>query len=131
MFTSFQVQDGELAGEKSYGVGLQYDFGLNGRVRGLIMRCRYGYYDLPDDLLLTDARQDRREATLDLRYSLARDSGFGVFTEMKGLSLRFQLAWNNYRTDYDFEAYKAIHGYDFDRVTKDFYDARLYVEYLF
>jgi len=131
MFTSFQVQDGELAGEKSYGVGLQYDFGLNGRVRGLVMRCRYGYYDLPDDLLLTDARQDRREATLDLRYSLARDSGFGVFTEMKGLSLRFQLAWNNYRTDYDFEAYKAIHGYDFDRVTKDFYDARLYVEYLF
>jgi len=131
MFNSFQVQDSELAGERSVGVGLQYDFGRNGLLPGFVMRWRYGVYDLPDKLIFTDARQDRREATFDLRYSFTQKSGFGIFTEMQGLSLQFRLAYNNYRTDYDFEAYREIHGYDFKSATKDFYDARLYLDYHF
>ena len=95
------------------------------------MRWRYGIYNLPDDLTMTDARQDRHEATFDLRYSFTQKSGFGIFTEMKGLSLQFRLAFNNYRTDYNFEAYREIHGYDFQSVTKDFVDARLYLDYIF
>jgi hypothetical protein len=131
MFNSFQVQDSELAGETSVGVGLQYDFGRNGLLPGFVMRWRYGIYDLPDKLSFTDARQDRREATFDLRYSFTKKTGFGIFTEMQGLSLQFRLAYNNYRTDYDFEAYREIHGYDFKSATKDFYDARLYLDYHF
>jgi len=131
MFNSFQVQDSELAGEKSIGVGVQYDFGHNGLIPGVVMRWRYGVYDLPDKLSFTDARQDRREATFDLRYSFTQTSGFGIFTEMKGLSLQFRIAYNNYRTDYAFEAYCEIHGYDFQSVTKDFLDARLYLDYFF
>ncbi len=131
MFNSFQIQDSELAGTKSIGAGLQYDFGHNGLLPGVVMRWRYGSYDMPDDLIMTDARQDRREATFDLRYSFTQKSGFGIFTEMKGLSLQFRLAFNNYRTDYDFEAYREIHGYDFQSVTKDFVDARLYLDYVF
>ena len=131
MFNSFQVQDSELAGTKSVGVGLQYDFGGTGLIPGVVMRWRYGSYNLPDDLIMTDARQDRREATFDLRYSFAQKSGFGIFTTMKGLSLQFRIAFNNYRTDYDFEAYKKIHGYDFETATKDFVDARLYLDYVF
>lgn len=131
MFNSFQVQDSELAGTKSIGAGLQYDFGHNGLLPGVVMRWRYGSYDMPDDLTMTDARQDRREATFDLRYSFIQKSGFGIFTEMKGLSLQFRLAYNNYKTNYDFEAYREIHGYDFQSVTKDFVDARLYLDYVF
>ena len=131
MFNSFQVQDSELAGTKSIGVGLQYDFGRNGLIPGVVMRWRYGDYNMPDKLIMTDARQDRREATFDLRYSFTQTSGFGVFTQMKGLSLQFRLAFNNYRTDYAFEAYKKIHGYNFESVTKDFVDARLYLDYMF
>lgn len=131
MFNSFQVQDSELAGTKSLGAGLQVDFGYYGLIPGVVMRWRYGSYDLPDDLNLTDARQDRREATFDLRYSFTQTSGFGIFTQMQGLSLQFRLAFNNYRTNYDFEAYREIHGYDFQSVTSDFYDARLYLDYHF
>ncbi len=131
MFNSFQVQDSELAGTKSFGVGLQYDFGRNGLIPGVVMRWRYGDYDMPDKLIMTDARQDRREATFDLRYSFTQTSDFGIFTQMKGLSLQFRLAFNNYRTDYNFEAYRAIHGYDFESVTEDFVDARLYLDYNF
>jgi len=131
MFNSFQVQDSELAGTKSVGVGLQYDFGSNGLIPGVVMRWRYGDYNMPDKLIMTDARQDRREATFDLRYSFTQTSGFGIFTQMKGLSLQFRLAFNNYRTDYNFEAYRKIHGYDFESVTKDFIDARLYLDYVF
>ena len=131
MFNSFQVQDSELAGTKSAGVGLQYDFGGTGLIPGVVMRWRYGSYNLPDDLIMTDARQDRREATFDLRYSFAQASGFGIFTDIKGLSLQFRLAYNNYRTDYDFEAYRKIHGYEFETATKDFIDARLYLDYIF
>ena len=46
----------------------------------------------------------------------------------EGLSLQFRLAYNNYCTDYNFEAYREIHGYDFQSVTKDFFDARLYLD---
>jgi hypothetical protein len=131
MFNSFQVQDSELAGEKSVGVGLQYDFGANGLIPGVVMRWRYGDYNLPDELWMTDARQDRKEATFDLRYSFTKKSGFGIFTQMKGLSIQFRLAYNNYRTDYNFEAYREIHGYDFESATKNFIDARLYLDYVF
>lgn len=131
MFNSFQVQDSELAGTRSVGVGLQYDFGRNGLIPGVVMRWRYGDYNLPDKLTFIDARQDRSELTFDLRYSFTQTSGFGIFTEMKGLSLQFRLAYNNYRTDYDFEAYREIHGYDFESVTEDFIDARLYLDYHF
>ena len=92
---------------------------------------RYGDYNMPDDLIMTDARQDRTEATFDLRYSFTRKSGFGIFTEMQGLSIQFRLAYNNYRTDYNFEAYLDLHGYDFETVTKNFWDARLYLDYRF
>jgi hypothetical protein len=131
MFNSFQVQDSELAGVKSWGAGMQYDFGLNGILPGVVMRWRYGIYDMPDALHLTDARQDRSEATFDLRYSFTLKSGFGIFTEIKGLSLQFRAAWNNYDTSYDFEAYREIHGYEFESVTKDFWDLRLYLDYHF
>ena len=50
---------------------------------------------------------------------------------MQGFSLQFRIAYNNYRTDYNFEAYKKIHGYDFETATKDFIDARLYLDYVF
>jgi len=131
MFNSFQVQDSELAGTQSVGVGLQYDFGRNGIIPGVVMRWRYGAYDLPDGLLITDARQDRNEATFDLRYSFTQTHGFGIFTEMQGLSLQIRVAYNHYRTDYDFEAYRDIHGYDFQSATSDFIDARLYLDYHF
>lgn len=131
MFMSFQVQDSELAGTRSAGAGLQYDFGYNGLVPGLVMRWRYGKYNMPDDLILTDARQDRAEATFDLRYSFTRKSGFGIFTDVQGWSIQFRAAYNNYRTDYDFEAYREIHDYDFETATDDFWDLRLYVDYRF
>lgn len=131
MFNSFQVQDSELAGERSAGVGVQYDFGRNGLIPGVVMRWRYGYYNLPDNLNMTDARQDRSEATFDLRYAFKQTSGFGIFTELQGLSLQFRLAYNHYDTDYDFAAYREIHGYEFESVTSDFIDARLYLDYHF
>ena len=37
-------------------------------------------------------RQDRAEATFDLRYSFTRKSGFGIFTDMQGLSIQFRAA---------------------------------------
>ncbi len=131
MFNSFQVQDSELAGTQSYGTGLQYDFGRQGMLPGVVMRVRYGYYDLPDSLSRADARQDRSELTFDLRYSFTRDSGFGIFTEMEGLSLQFRLAYNNYETNYDFAEFQRIHGYEFESVTDDFIDARIYLDYHF
>jgi hypothetical protein len=131
MFNSFQVQDSELAGVRSAGVGFQYDFGRQGILPGVVMRIRYGDYDMPDKLSQSDARQDRSEATFDLRYSFTRDSGFGIFTEMDGLSVQFRLAYNDYDTSYDFEAYQRIHSYEFESVTDDFIDARIYVDYMF
>lgn len=131
MFNSFQAQDSELAGTKSYGIGFQYDFGHKGILPGVVMRIRYADYNLPDGINDRDARQDRTETTFDLRYSFNKNSGFGIFTKLEGLSLLFRVAYDDYDTDYDFDAYKQKHGYSFDSVTDDFVDARLYVDYQF
>ncbi len=131
MFNSFQVQDSELAGTKSIGVGLQYDFGRKGILPGVLMRVRHADYNLPDNTLQSDARQDRTETTFDARYSFEKSTGFGLFNEINGLSILFRLAYNNFRTDYDFAAYRAAHGYDFQSVTDDFLDYRLYLDYKF
>jgi hypothetical protein len=131
MFNSFQVQDSELAGTKSIGAGLQYDFGRQGLLPGVVMRVRYGVYDLPDRITRADARQDRSEATFDLRYSFTRNSGFGIFTQMEGLSVQFRVAYNDYKTSYDIAGFKAIHGYEFESITDDFIDARIYLDYMF
>ncbi len=131
MFNSFQVQDSELAGTKSFGIGLQYDFGRQGIIPGVLMRVRYADYNMPDGLHQIDARQDRAEMTFDARYSFEKTTGFGFFNEVNGLSILLRIAYNNYRTDYDFAAYKAVHGYEFDTVTDDFMDYRLYLDYKF
>ena len=131
MFNSFQVQDSELAGTKSVGVGAAFDLGQMGVVNGLYMRVRAGAYDMPDKVEDVDARQDRQEYTLDVRYSFEQDSGFSTFSEVDGLSLLLRLAYNDYKTTYDFESYKAVHGRSFEAVTDDFIDARLYIDYIF
>ncbi len=131
MFNSFQVQDSELAGTKSVGVGAQFDLGSLGILDSTVIRFRYADYDLPDDIDMIDARQDRTEATFDLRYSFTKTSGFGIFTQMDGLSVQFRVAYDNFKTDYDFEAYKAKHGFSFEKVDDDFVDARLYIDYVF
>ena len=131
MFNSYQVQDSELAGTKSVGVGLQYDFGLKGILPGVLMRVRYADYNLPDGISQADARQDRSELTFDIRYSFEKTTGFGLLNEIDGVSVLFRVAYNDYRTDYDFAAYKAAHGYEFESVTNDFFDYRLYLDYKF
>jgi len=131
MFNSFQVQDSELAGTKSIGVGAQFDLGALGILDSTVIRFRYADYDMPDNLDMIDARQDRTEATFDLGYSFTKTSGFGIFTQMDGLSIQFRIAYDSFENDYDYAAYKAIHGYDFNSVTDDFVDARLYIDYVF
>jgi len=131
MFNSFQVQDSELAGTKSIGLGLQLELGRMNIVPNTVIRFRYGLYDMPDNLQDKFAAQDRSESTFDLRYSFTKNDGFGIFTEMKGLSVQFRLAYNDYKTDYNYDAYKAEHGVTFEDVTNDFVDTRLYVDYLF
>jgi hypothetical protein len=86
---------------------------------------------LPDSIHDTDARQDRTETTFDVRYSFTKTSGFGLFTQLDGLSVMLRIAYDDYDTDYDFDAYKQRHGYSFDSVTDDFVDARLYIDYQF
>jgi len=132
MFNSFQVQDSELAGTKSIGVGAQFDLGALHLLDSTVIRFRYADYNMPDELWMRDAAQDRTEATFDLRYSFEKTSGFGIFTKLDGLSVQFRIAYDDFRTDYDFEAYKLAHGYDsLSKVTEDFVDTRLYVEYRF
>jgi hypothetical protein len=132
MFNSFQVQDSELAGTKSIGIGAQFDLGALGIIDSTVIRFRYADYNMPDELWMIDARQDRSEATFDLRYSFTKQSGFGIFTQMDGLSIQLRLAYDNFRTDYDFARYEQIHGYDsLHKVTDDFIDARLYIDYVF
>jgi hypothetical protein len=131
MFNSFQVQDSELAGTKSIGVGAQFDLGALGLLDSTVIRFRYADYNMPDDLNMIDAAQDRTEATFDLRYSFTKTSGFGIFTQMDGLSIQFRLAYDNFKTDYDFEAYKAAHGFLDNEVDDDFVDARIYIDYQF
>lgn len=132
MFNSFQVQDSELAGTKSIGVGAQFDLGALGILNSTVIRFRYADYDMPDELWMTDARQDRTETTFDLRYSFSKDSGFGIFTQMDGLSIQFRIAYDDFKTDYDFNQYTAVHGYNaLDAVTDNFVDARIYIDYVF
>ncbi len=131
MFNSFQVQDSELAGTKSIGVGAQFDLGALGLLDSTVIRFRYADYNMPDNITQRDAAQDRTEATFDLRYSFARTQGFGIFTKLDGLSVQFRMAYDDFRTDYDFKAYEDVHGYSIEKVTKGFLDTRLYVEYRF
>ncbi|MEA3371061.1 MAG: OprD family outer membrane porin [Campylobacterota bacterium] len=131
MFNSYQVQDSELAGTKSIGIGAQFELGHMGLVPNTVIRFRYANYDMPDSLTDRDAAQDRSETTFDLRYSFAKNDGFGIFTQMKGLSLQFRVAYDDYKTNYDYSAYMAQHGYGFSEVTDDFVDTRLYLDYIF
>ena len=131
MFNSYQVQDSELAGTKSVGVGAQFELGKMKIVPNTVIRFRYAYYDMPDSIDQIDARQDRGEATFDIRYSFLKDDGFGIFTTMDGLSLQFRIAYDDYRTDYDFLEYRRVRGYNFQSVTDDFIDTRLYLDYVF
>ncbi len=130
MFNSFQVQDSELAGTQSIGAGVQYRFSKNSIIPNVIMRLRYANYDMPNSLYKTDARQDRSEATFDLNYAFAKEANVGG-ASLDGLSIQFRVAYNDYDTGYDFEAYKKIHGYDAESVTDDFMDTRLYLNYKF
>ena len=74
---------------------------------------------------------DRTETTFDARYSSKETTGFDLLNEIEGLSILFRLAYNNYRTGNDFSAYQAAHGYEFDSVTDDFLNYRLYLDYKF
>jgi len=123
MFNSFQVQDSELAGTKSYGVGVEYDFDHDGFWSGGYVRMRYGVYDMPDNLDDKDARQDRSEMTFDVVYKFDGS--------LDGLKMRLRYARNDYDTDYDFDTYQTNHGYEINSVTDDFNDVRLYVDYAF
>lgn len=131
MFNSFQVQDSELGGVNSIGVGLQLELGRLGLVPNTVVRVRYGDYNYPDSADKRDARQDRTEATLDIRYSFTENDGFGIFTHMKGLSLLLRIAYNDYDTSYNFQGYEQLNGYSLDSVTSDFTDSRFYLEYRF
>ncbi len=131
MFNSFQVQDSELAGTKSVGVGAQFDLGALDLLKSTVIRFRYADYNMPDELWMNDASQDRTEATFDLRYSFTKDQGFGIFTQMDGLSIQFRLAYDDFKTDYDFDAYGVAHDIHIEKVTEDFVDARIYIDYVF
>jgi len=131
MFNSFQVQDSELAGTKSVGVGAQFDLGALDILKSTVIRFRYADYNMPDELWMIDAAQDRTETTFDLRYSFTKDQGFGIFTQMDGLSIQFRLAYDDFKTNYDFEAYGAAHTINIEKVDDDFVDARIYIDYVF
>ncbi len=131
MFNSFQVQDSELAGTKSLGVGAQFDLGALKILKSTVIRFRYAQYNMPDEAWMIDAAQDRSEATFDLRYSFTKKSNFGIFTQMDGLSIQFRIAYDDFDTDYNFVAYQNRHGYSFETVSDDFVDARIYIDYLF
>ncbi len=131
MFNSFQVQDSELAGTKSYGTGVQYKFSQNSLIPGVVMRLRYGSYDLPDDVSDYDARQDRTETTFDINYAFGKDASIGDVS-LDGLSVQFRVAYNDYETDHQLiKDYQQKWDIDFDSVTDDFVDVRLYVDYKF
>jgi len=131
MFNSFQVQDSETAGTKSIGGGIQFELGKMGIVPNTVIRFRYADYNMPDNISQYYAAQDRSETTFDLRYSFEKNDGFGIFTEMDGLSIQFRVAYDDYKTDYDYDAFKARHGHEFNEVTDDFWDYRLYIDYMF
>jgi hypothetical protein len=131
LFNSTQVQDGNLAGTESFGAGVQFDLGALDILDNTVIRFRHAIFDMPDELYMIDARQDRTESTFDLRYSFTKKSGFGIFTQLDGLSIQFRVAYNDFKTDYDLEEYMKIHNYNAFSVTDDFLDARLTVDYIF
>jgi len=131
MFNSFQIQDSELAGTRSVGVGAFFDLGALNILDSTIVRVRYGNYNLPDDINMLDARQDRTESTFEMRYSFTKKSNFSLFSNIDGLSILFRLAYNKFRDDYDYETYKKEHDFSFSKVNDDFIDARLYLDYVF
>ncbi len=95
------------------------------------MRLRYGSYDLPDDVSDYDARQDRTETTFDINYAFGKDASIGDVS-LDGLSVQFRVAYNDYETDHQLiKDYQQKWGIDFDSVTDDFVDVRLYVDYKF
>ena len=131
MFNSFQIQDSELAGTKSVGVGAFFDLGALNVLDSTIVRVRYADYDLPDDINMLDARQDRTETTFELRYAFEKKSNFSLFSQIDGLSILFRLAYNKFSNDYDYESYKKEHDFSFSKVNDDFIDVRLYLDYVF
>jgi len=133
MFNSFQVQDSELAGTKSYGGGIQFELGKLGLVPNTVIRFRYADYNLPDSMSQRDARLDRTEATFDLRYAFGKNDGFGIFTEIKGLSLQLRLSYNDYDSisAAKVNEYANKWGKSIPNVTKDFIDSRIYLDYVF
>lgn len=131
LFNSTQVQDANLAGTESVSGGVQFDLGALDILDGTVIRFRHAMFNMPDELYMRDARQDRTESTFDLRYSFQKRSGFGIFTQLDGLSVQFRVAYNDFKTDYNLEEYKRIHGYNAFSVTDDFLDARLTLDYIF
>ena len=131
MFNSFQVQDSETAGTKSIGGGIQFELGKMGIVPNTVIRFRYADYNMPDNISQTFAAQDRTETTFDLRYSFEKNDGFGIFTEMDGLSIQFRVAYDDYKTDYDYDAFRSRGHTIEDEVHDDFWDYRLYIDYMF
>jgi hypothetical protein len=133
MFNSFQVQDSETAGTKSLGCGIQFELGKMGLVPNTVIRFRYADYNMPDNISQEFAAQDRTETTFDLRYSFTKNDGFGIFTEMEGLSVQFRVAYDDYKTDYNYAKYmnRFPNTSHIHEVTDDFVDVRLYVDYMF
>lgn len=131
MFNSFQTQDSELAGTKSYGIGAQFELGKLGLVPNTMVRVRHASHNLPDSIYQADARQDRTETTLDLRYAFGKNDGFGLMSPIQGLSLLLRIAYVDYETNYDYAAFQAQNGYSFSAVNDDFFDTRLYLDYVF
>jgi len=109
---------------------VQHQFSQSSILPGGVIRLRYGDYNMPDKLSQSDARQDRTETTFDVNYSFTKNSNIANVS-LDGLSLQFRVAYNNYETDYDYQAYQAIHNYEFETVTDDFFDIRFYVDYKF
>jgi len=129
MFNSFQVQDSELAGTKSLGAGLQFELGKMGLVPNTVIRFRYADYNLPDNPNQLDIAQDRTESTFDLRYAFGQNDGFGIFTQLDGLSLQFRVAYDDFKTDYDISQYSNPNN--ITAITDDFWDTRIYLDYVF
>ena len=131
LFNSTQVQDANLAGTESFGAGVQFDLGGLDILDNTVIRFRHAIFNMPDELYMIDARQDRTESTFDLRYSFQKSSGFGIFTQLDGLSVQLRVAYNDFKTDYNLEEYMKIHNYNAFSVTDDFLDVRLTVDYIF
>jgi len=129
MFNSFQVQDSELGGEKSIGGGVQFELGKLGLVPNTVIRFRYCDYNLPDNPSQLDIAQDRTETTFDLRYAFGKNDGFGIFTQVDGLSIQFRVAYDDFKTNYDVNRYK--NPKNISDITDDFWDTRIYVDYIF